>query len=119
MITSRNPSVTVQFTVYPLIPSEDFNVSEFGQALFSKEETISLKNAATVLSLSQYLSARMGDLVRSEPELANLSHSSIAPVTYNAAPGHERDFLSCSGLQPLRNADGDEFVMRVRVLSVQ
>ena len=61
----------------------------------------------------------MDDLIRTEPDLADLSPLSVGPVTCNVAPGNERDFLSCAGLQTLRNADGDEFIMRVSVQSVQ
>lgn len=47
MSNPQKASALIQFTVYPLKPSECFNVSEFDHAIFSKEETISLENFAT------------------------------------------------------------------------
>lgn len=119
MNSTQPTSVTIQFTIQPLILLEPANVFEFGQTIFSEDETLTLKPDATAPWLAAHLSGLLTAKVATDPELAGYTPSAIAPAICGAKPEQAQDFLSCTGHLTLRNADGDEFIMRVRVLSVQ
>lgn len=119
MNNTQPTSATIRFTIQPLTPLEPSGVLEIGQTIFSEDETIPLESGATAPRLAAHLSGLLTAKVATDPELAGYMPSSTASGMHYSEPVQTQPLLSCSGHLNLRNADGDEFVMRVRVLSVQ
>lgn len=119
MNNTQPTSATIRFTIQPLTPLEPSGVLEIGQTIFSEDETIPLEPGATAPGLAAHLSGLLTTKVATDPELAGYKPSSTASGRHHSKPGQTLPLLSCSGHLDLRNADGDEFIMRVRVLSVQ